>query len=271
VKRALLAVVCCLLLVAIDGQAARASLSTAQRGVLQRYLNALEHGRFDTAFALLSDDERRYFGSPANLASVYAADRLKIDSFVIVESKNAPLGTLAIVSEHVEFFDHAHQSPAAVTAKVPYGIVKGPHGQFRIADRLHPWRAFAPADASASQDEVRIIIRKVSFFTGRVELVATFQNLGEATVTILPYLRTVVRDDAGRVYHPIESRLPGFTDRTLFTGLRLVPGSQYTGLMTFSTPNRFAPKSLSASFAPALLDGADAPFSIDLPAFSLPG
>jgi hypothetical protein len=249
--------------------AAAAALPAPERAVLDRYLSALAHADYRKAFALLSDDEQRYFQNPANFASVYAADRFKIDDYQIIGSKREPAGSFVIVSERFEYFDHAHQTPAAATAHVPYGIVAGKRGDLRVADRLHPWRAVAPADASATLGDVRVIVRKVSFFTGRVEVVATFQNLGEKVVTWLPYLRSVLRDDSGRTYRPLETSRPGLMDRTLFTGLRLVPGSQYTGAITFTTPDRFTPKHLSASFGPALLDGADEPFSLYLTAFSV--
>jgi hypothetical protein len=79
-----------------------------------------------------------------------------------------------------------------------------------------------------------------------------------------------LRDGSGKTYPTIASRLPGLTDKTLYTGLILAPGAQYTGLMTFLTPDRFTPTTLNITFAPALADGADAPFSIPLPTYTVP-
>jgi hypothetical protein len=263
--------VICAALASIFPSPARAVLSAPQRDILHRYLDAFVAGRYEAAFALLSEDERRYYGSAANLASVYAADRFKLDSYKIVESKAAPpLGVVAVVSERIEFFDAARQSPASATAKVAYGIVPGRHG-LRIKDPYHPWRAIAPQGIAANVRDVSVTIRKVSFYTGRVEIVATFANHAEQTVTLLPYGRSVLRDDAGKVYQPIESRLPSLTDKTLYTGLRLPVSGQYTGVMAFFTPDRFRPKSLTLTVAPALFDGADEPFDIDLPALTIPG
>ena len=249
---------------------AAAALIPAQRSVLERYLTALHGQRFEAAFALLTDAERRYFGNAANFASVYAADRLTIGAYRILGSSTDPArGTVALVSERIRFFDHAHQSTGSATAKVAYGIVPSAHGP-RIKDPYHPWRAIAPADLTTTVGKVRATVRKISFFTGRIELVVTFANLGDATVTMLPYGRSVVRDDAGRAYVPVATRLAGLTDKTLYAGLRLPESGQYTGIMTFSTPDRFTPKRLSITFAEALLDGADAPFELVLPPFSLP-
>jgi hypothetical protein len=249
---------------------ARAALSGADRSVLARYLGELQHAHYAAAFALLSDAERRYFGSVANYSSVYAADRLQIVSFRILGSTSEPgRGTVALVSERIGFFDYAHQLPGSATAKVAYGILASPLGP-RIKDPYHPWRAVAPAGLSTTAFGVRATIRKISFFTGRIELVVTFQNRSDATVTLLPYGRSVVRDDAGKAYTPVATRLPGLTDKTLFTGLRLPGSGQYTGLMTFLTSNRFAPKTLTITLAPALVDGADAPFELDLPTYTLP-
>jgi len=247
-----------------------AALSSAQRTVLQRYVAALARGRYDTAFALLSNDERRYFGSSTHLASVYAADRFKIDKDLIIESKTTSRGTLAIVLERFEFFDHANQVMRIATAKVPYGIVRNAHA-LRIADRLHPWRAYAPETLAGTTAGVRVLLRKVSFFTGRLEIVATFQNLGPVTVTLLPYGKTLLRDQNGHVYELIASRLPSLTDPVLYTGLRLAPSKQYTGVLVFATPDRFEPTDLALTVGPALADGGDAPFQIVVPPLSIPG
>lgn len=246
---------------------AGASLSRGQRDILRRYLDAFVARRFDAAFALLSDDERRYFGSPANLASVFEADRFKLDSYRIIESKSdPPVGALAVVSERIEFFDAARQSPAVATAKVAYGIVNGMRG-LSIKDPYHPWRAVAPQGLSAAANGVAVTVRKIAFFSGRLEIVVTFANRADHAVTFLPYGRTVLRDDGGNVYLPFESRLPSLTDKTLYTGLRLPSSGQYTGSLTFITPDRFRPKTLTLTVAPALFDGGDAPFELDLPAY----
>jgi hypothetical protein len=119
---------CCIVaaLVAFVPMRADAALAKAERSVLSQYVGALQAGRYDAAFTLLSRDEQRYFGSAANYASVFAADRLKIDAFSIVASKTDRLGTVALVSERIEFFDQAHQSPGRVTAKVAYGARSRP-------------------------------------------------------------------------------------------------------------------------------------------------
>jgi hypothetical protein len=50
----------------------------------------------------------------------------------------------------------------------------------------------------------------------------------------------------------------------------LPSSAEYTGFITFATPDRFRPRSLQLSLAPALADGADAPFSLDFVAYALP-
>jgi hypothetical protein len=248
---------------------ANAALEAPQRAVLTRYLSALVAGRYDTAFALLSPKDRQYFRTSANYASVFAADQLKVASFKIVASKSDPLGTVALVVERVGFYDLRRQSPGSATAKVAYGIVRAPGG-FAIKDPFHPWRAFVPSGMEGSTNGIRVAVRKLSFFTARLEMVVTFANAGTTSVTLLPYGRTVLRDGSGKTYPTIASRLPGLTDKTLYTGLILAPGAQYTGLMTFLTPDRFTPTTLNITFAPALADGADAPFSIPLPTYTVP-
>lgn len=252
------------------GIPAEAKLSAPERGALVGYLGALQRGDYAAAFARLSPDERRYFRSSGNFAAIFTADRLKIERFTVLESVATPKsGTVAIVRERLTFFDHAHQKPGAITANVRYGIVASAGG-FAIKDPFHPWFAFAPSDVSTSVGGVRVSVRKVSFFTGRVDVLLTFANTGESTVTMLPYGRSIVRDDAGGVHVPIRSKLPGLTDAALFEGLRLPSSAQYTGSMTFFTADRFVPKRLELTIAPALVDGADAPFEFKLPPIDVP-
>lgn len=248
----------------------QAALGPGERLALRAYLVALEHGDYAAAFARLTPDGRRYFRSPRNLAAVFAADRVKLEAFTIVESANvSKTGTIAVVRERVTFFDHAHQRPATLTANVRYGIVSGATG-VGVKDPFHPWFAFAPTDLTAMVGGIRVSVRKISFYTGRLEVLATFANTGDATVTILPYGRSIVRDEAGGVHAPIRSNLPGLTDRALFEGLRLPPSGRYTGALTFFTSDRFQPKRLGITIAPALLDGADAPFELKLPEVDVP-
>lgn len=117
---------------------------------------------------------------------------------------------------------------------------------------------------------LRIDVRKVSFFAGRVEMILTFTNQGAGFVTILPYGRTVLRDGSGGIYHPLATKLPALTDRRLYEGLRLAANARYSGALNFQVPARFDPKRLNLTVAPALRDGMDAPFEAVLPQMNVP-
>ena len=269
-RRALVAaLVASVLLAAGAPVPVRAALPAEKRILLTRFLNALQAKKFDVAYALLSKPERTYFGSANNYASSYAADRIKIDSYQIVGSKVVSGDTIAVVSEKLEFFSHKAQRPGSLVAKIRYGIVST-GGVLGIKDPYHPWFAFDPENWSATANGVTATVRKVSFFTGQAEFVITFENRSDTTVTALPYGRTVIRDDSGKVHQPIETNIPALTDRELYAGVRIAPGAEYTGTMTFLTANRFTPASLSATISPFLADGADAPFALELPTFTLP-
>ncbi len=248
---------------------AAAALSRDERSTLQRYLRALSARRFDRAFGLLSSSERRYFGSAAHLQSVFDADRVRIASARILASHADARGVVAIVSERIDFFDHARQIRATALARAAYGIVRE-HDGVRVKDPYHPWRALAPAGIAANVDGIDVALRKASFFTGRIALLIGFANRSDKPVSILPYGRTTLCDERGRRYLAIESRDAALTDRRLFTGLRLPVAARYAAEMTFATPDRFVPQSLTLGIGPLLFDGADAPFDVALPALSLP-
>jgi len=246
-----------------------ATAPAADRAILTRFLDALRTRNYDAAFALLSKPERAYFGSASNYASSYAADRFELDSYRLVTTTQTREGTVAVVSERLHVFSHKQQAAGAITSTFAYGIVRV-GGTLGIKDPYHPWRAIVPSNWLATASGVTAIVRKLSFYTGRIELLVTFQNRSEATVTILPYGRSIVRDGDDHVHRPIATKLAGLTDAQLYRGVRLAPGAQYTGAMTFFTSDRFMPASLSATIAPLLADGADAPFALELPAFSIP-
>jgi hypothetical protein len=268
-QRFALAFACVPLTLGSDVVAARAAIPPAQRSILTRFLRALHAQNYPAAYALLSKPERSYFGSASNYASSYLADRIKLDSYRLVATTQTAQGTIAIVSERLEVFSPRLQTSGSVTSKFAYGIVTV-GGELGIKDPYHPWRALVPANWSTTASGVTVIVRKLSFYTGRIELLLTFQNRSDVTVTLLPYGRSVVRDSEGGVHHPIETKLAGLTDAELYKGVRLAPGSQFTGAMTFFTSDRFMPAALSATIAPLLADGADDPFALELPDFPIP-
>lgn len=244
-----------------------AGLAPAEKSLVGRYVQAIATHRYAVAFNLLDVRERRYFASPSNFASVFEADRLEIERFRIVGSRREPPGMVVLVRERVAFFDHAHQAVAHADLTVPYGLTAP--GPVHVRDPFHPWRALAVSGLAGQSGGVHVAVRKLSFFTGRLEAIVTFANAGSRTVTILPYGRSVVRDRTGRAYTPLATRLPSLTDPTLYTGLRLAPDSQYTGVMTFGTPARLITTALAFNFGPALADGAREPFEIALAPYAL--
>jgi len=254
-----------------------ATLSVVQRQVLDRYLDALGAGRYADAFKLLAREEQRYFGNADNFASSYLADRIKIGQHKVLKVVTVPKrGAFVIVSERVTFYDYIHSAPVTATARVDYAVVND-GGSVRIKDPLHPWRVVVPPHATAEVDKLVVTVRKISFFSGTVEIVLTFANLGDETVTLLPYGRSVLKDQNGTVYQLVETRLSSLTDKSLYEGLRLAASGQYTGALTFfssppqhgTVPPRFTPKSLSLTVGPQLRDGADQPFTVDLPAIPI--
>jgi len=167
---------------------AAAALSRDERSTLQRYLRALSARRFDRAFGLLSSSERRYFGSAAHLQSVFDADRVRIASARILASHADARGVVAIVSERIDFFDHARQIRATALARAAYGIVRE-HDGVRVKDPYHPWRALAPAGIAANVG-IYVALRKASFFTGRIALLIGFAIVA---ISPFPFFHTGVR------------------------------------------------------------------------------
>jgi hypothetical protein len=249
---------------------ASARLEPEAKRVLTAYVAAIAKAHYQDAFDLLIPSERAYFKNAVNFGSIFSADGLQITRFSIVGSRDAgTLGVVGLVSEHVSFLDHAHGTRGTATVTVPYGLVPSAK-TYRVKDPFHPWKAFLTPDIQGTAGGLRVSVHKVSLFAGRVEILMTFANIGSAFVTLLPYGRSVLRDENGTVMHPIATRLSGLTDKQLYLGLRLAPVAQYTGTLNFETAARFAPHHLTLTLAPFLRDGADAPFEVDLPTIDVP-
>ncbi len=228
--------------------------------VLAHYLDALRAGRYATAYALLSADERRYFRTPANYASGFAADGYALLAYRV----GARSGPVVVVDERIAFDDPAHDVRVTTNVRVPY-VVRGAGGDARVVDAGRPWRAYASA-AQASADGVRVTVEKLAYYARAISVVVRMENTGSGFVTILPYGRSVLRDGA-TIYRPLIARDGDLTDRQFVLGVRLAPRTRYTGAIAFVTPplaDRIRP--LTLTLGPVMRDGAAAPASIDVAA-----
>jgi hypothetical protein len=237
-------------------------LKSPQTAVVRQYVDALRTGRYDRAFALLSSDERSYFGDADAYRSVFAADGYALESAKIVGARGDERARVYFVRERVAYVDHADDSHRELDATVPLGVFVE-RGVLRIKDPGKPYRAFASA-SNADVSGLRVTVKKLEFYPDRIGVVVTLTNTGDTFVTVLPYGRSVLRDDRGGVYRLIATKDWTVTDKRLYEGVPLAPNAQYTGSMSFATDARFggADRGWTLTVAPALRDGSDAPFDV---------
>jgi hypothetical protein len=240
----------------------------AQTAVVQAYLRALQDAQYGVAFRLLNAAARAYYRDAENLRSIYAADAYRITAFMLLGARgDETRGRVYFARETARFRDHAHDADLNVTATVPVGVVPDRDG-WRIKDPGHPWRAFA-THASAQANGIGVRVKKMSFFTRRIEAVVSFVNTGPTLVTVLPYGQSILHDAAGHPYRIIETRDWSLTDKVLFEGLRLAPNARYTGTLAFACePLDNSARSFALTVAPFLADGADAPFALRVDAIA---
>ena len=256
---------CALLLVATLGAAPAQRYGpvpkNAQTDVVKKYVDALRAGNYDAAFALLTDEERAYFGDAAAYRSVFLADSFSLKTAAVVGARGDDRGRVYFVREHAAFVDHASDRQREISAVVPIGVLQQ-RGTPRIKDPGKPYRAFA-SSSSANVSNLRVTVKKVDFYPGRIDVVVTFANLGSTFVTLLPYGKSVLRDDRGGVYRIMAIKDWQITDKRLFEGVRLPPNAQYTGSLAFGADRLTDVKrSWSLTLAPSLWDGGDAPFDV---------
>ena len=236
----------------------------AQTALLRKYVDALAAQRYADAYALLDGPARSYFRNARNFASGFTADGFAIASYALVGTRGNAAFRLYFARESIRLHDPARDAAATATVTVPYGVV-GSDGRARIKDLGRPWRAFATS-ASASSGGLRATVKKMSFYAHTIACVVTFANVGDGFLTLLPYGRSVLHDDAGRAYRLIANRTTwNDTDRRLFLGVRLAADAQVTGVLSFAAPTLDdRARRFTLRLAPNLRDGADAPFALEV-------
>jgi hypothetical protein len=235
--------------------------NNAQTALVKRYVEALRAGKYDEAFALLTDDERAYFGNAAAFRSVFDADGYALKSASVVGARGDDRGRVYFVREHVAFVDHATDARREIDATVPIGVLPE-HGALHVKDPGKPYRAFASA-SSTEASGLRATVKKVDFYPDRIDVIVTFTNLGDNFVTVLPYGKSVLRDDRSGVYRILATKNWTVTDKRLYEGIRLAPNSRYTGSLAFTAARLADAKRVwSLTLAPSLRVGGDAPFEL---------
>jgi hypothetical protein len=236
----------------------------AQSALVKKYVDALRAGRYDAAFALLTDDERKYYGDAAAYRSVFTADGVVLERATLAGARGDDRGRVFFVRERIAYVDHATDKRREVDATVPIGVLPE-HGVLHVKDPGKPYRAFA-STSTVNVSGLRVTVKKVDFFPDRIDVVVTFANVGDNFVTLLPYGKSVLRDDRGGVYRILATKDWTITDKPLFQGVPLAPNSAYTGSLAF-TATRLGDvkRSWSLTVAPALREGADEPFDVTVP------
>lgn len=241
-----------------------------QTAALRRYVDALAAHRYADAFALLDPAARAYFRTAENFASGFTADGFAIASYTFVGTRGNAKFRLYFARESIRLRDPARDAVATAKVTVPYGVIGNDAGA-RIKDLGRPWRAFA-TPVSATTAGLRVTVKKVAFYQHAIACVVTFANVGDGFLTLLPYGRSVLRDDAGHVYRPIRNTTTWLdTDRRLFLGVRLAADAQITGVLSFTSPRLDdRARRFTLTVAPNLRDGSDAPFALDVPGIATP-
>jgi hypothetical protein len=241
-----------------------ANTRSAQTALIEKYVAALRAARYDVAYGLLVASERAYFGDVENYRSVFAADGYALRGARILGAQGDARGRVFFVRETIDYVDHASDQTRRLEATVPLGVVRD-GGALHIKDPGKPYRAFASA-SSADAAGLRVTVKKLEFFPDRIDVVLTFTNLGDGFVTVLPYNKSVLRDDRGGLYRVVATNNWAITDKQLFEGIPLAPNAEYTGALVFAaTRLDDATRAWSLDVAPALRDGSNAPFDITVP------
>jgi hypothetical protein len=243
--------------------AADAVPENAQTVLVRRYVEALKAERYADAYALLNAGERAYYKNARNLASVFTAGEWRILAYKLTGARGDDAHRVVFVREDVRYRDQRREVLAAASLTAGYEVL-GNGAKARIGDPGKPWRAFA-SRAQADAQQLRVRVKKLSFFARRIEVVVSFANLGERYVTVMPYGRSILRDDVGNVYRLLGTRDWTLTDKQLFLGVRLAPSEQYTGQLSFATTGLDeGQRRFSLTLSPNVREHGDEPFLVEV-------
>ncbi len=252
-----------IVLVAPRALAATPTPVQAPAEIVHRYLAALQAKHYGDALRLLDAHERAYFRTPANFASGFEADGFALRDFAVIGVYGRPTSRIVVARERIAVVDPAHDARVTTSVTVPY-LVSGNGMRARIVDAGRPWRALS-SGASGAAGNLRVTVKRLALYARMIRIVVTMQNTGSRFVTVLPYGRSILRDNVGAVYRPLETTDWHLTDRQLFLGIRLAPNTRYTGAITFvSPPLDDRVRRFSLTLGPSVRDGGDAPFSVDV-------
>jgi len=260
-RHSLCVVTACLLLAAVAHT--DPPLGCGRSGALDFYLRALARKDYVCAYRRLTQSERAYFGNAANLASVFESDRYRLQHYTLGASIGNDRRCIVLVRERFSLRDYAHDRVVTLEGTIPYGVVRTA-GRYSVKDAGHPRKAI-PTDVSSKERGAAVAVRKISFFPKYVQLVLTFTNMGDGFLTVMPYRKSVLKDDAGVVYRIMEAKDWRITDKQLFLGLRIASNAQYTGFINFQLPPGSLADRLHLEIAPLVRERDALPFSISLP------
>jgi hypothetical protein len=235
----------------------------AQTAIVRRYVDALAAHRYVDAYALLDDAAQAYYRNPADFASGFTADAATIVSYAFTGSRGDAHFRLYFAREQLRLHDPVHDTTGTTTVTIPYGV-SGSGDAARIKDLGRPWRALAVFEQKTGSG-LRVTVHKLSLYEHAAALVVTFANTGDGFVTVLPYGRSLLRDDGGGVYRPIVNKTWLQTDRQLFLGVHLAANAEISGVLTFATPvldDRA--RHFTLTVAPNVRDRGATPFAVDV-------
>ena len=83
---------------------------------MKKYVAALRAGRFDEAYGMLTDGERKYFGDAAAYRSVFEADGFALEGAKVVGARGDDRGRVFFVRERIAYVDHASDERRVIDA-----------------------------------------------------------------------------------------------------------------------------------------------------------
>jgi hypothetical protein len=232
--------------------------------VMKHYLEAIQRKDYPRAFALLDPTQRAYYRNAQNFSTVFTADDLALRSFNVFGTRHDKRGYAYFVNENVSLRDYATAATITHDISAVYGVFPIGGGAYGVRDSTYPWRQVVPG-TSATVDNLKVTVQRLEFYERRIEAVVTFTNVGTESVTLLPYKKTVLSDDAGDEFRPIETDDWRLTDKRLFLEPRLGPNSRVTGILNFQTARLDdKPRTFSLTVGPNLREGGDEPFAVTI-------
>ena len=198
--------------------------------VMKDYYNSIKTKKYGTAYSLLTEPSREYYGSLDNYISTFEVAGIEIVNFKIykvdISDNTAKTKTVVTYTISGAIFD----APVENAETYKDNLVKE-NGKWKIKGKFGPYKSVA-LKTSSEKNGLSVVLYAIDLYPDFISVNLSFNNLGSEPLMILPYNEnTFLSYSSDRILPTVE--LPYTIDYNLYSGTTLEPGTRILGFINF--------------------------------------